>query len=107
MRRERALRIRKDLGFYTGEKINPRHPEDSYYYDPRQTAIIVNMGGRLCCLTSFGDLEYWPIDSRHEIHHDQTLRRLGNGRVVGKVSFSDGVAHGNVPNRALPHWVLK
>lgn len=92
----------------TGEKINPRHPEGARYYDAGQTAIIVDMGGgKLRCLTSFGDLDHWPVDSRHEIHHDQTRRRLGNGRVVGKVSFRDGVALGNVPNRALPHWVFK
>jgi len=42
-------------------------------------------GGRLRCLTSSGDLESWSIGSRHEIHHDQTFRRLGNGKVVGKV----------------------
>ena len=64
-------------------------------------------GGKLRCLTSFGDLESWPIGSRHEIHHDQTMRRLGNGKVVGKVSFSDYRTHGTVPNRALPHWVFK
>ena len=90
----------------TGKTMNPRRPEGAYYYDPGQTAIVVDMGGgKLRCLTSFGDLESWPIDSRHEIHHDQTFRRLGNGKVVGKVVH--GVAHGNVPNRALPHWVFK
>ncbi len=79
--------------------MNPRHSEGAYYYDPGQTAIIVDMGGgKLRCLTSFGDLESCTI---------QTLRRLGNGKVVGKVLFHDGIAHGNVPNRALPHWVFK
>ncbi|MDE3097320.1 MAG: hypothetical protein KGK07_15135 [Chloroflexota bacterium] len=92
----------------TGKTMNPRRPESAHYYDPSQTAIVVDVGGgRLRCLTSFGDLDDWAIDSRHEIHHDQTLRRLGNGKVVGKVTFADGVPHGNVPNRALPHWVFK
>ena len=92
----------------TGKTMNPSHPEGAFYFDPGQVAIIVDMGGgKLRCLTSFGDLESWPIGSRHEIHHDQTMRRLGNGKVVGKVSFSDYRTHGDVPNRELPHWVFK
>ncbi len=88
--------------------MNPRSPAGAYYFNPDQTAIIVDMGGgRLRCLTSFGDLEDWPIGSRHEIHHDQTFRCLGNGKVVGKVTFSDLAMRGEVPNRALPHWVFK
>lgn len=91
----------------TGSKMNPRHPEGATYYDPGQVAIIVDINGSLKCLTSFGDLGSWQIGSRHEIHHDQTMRRLGNGKVVGKVWYPDGAVEGNVPNRALPHWVFK
>lgn len=94
----------------TGTTINPSAPEDATYYDPEQTLLVVENDEThaLRALTSFGSLgASWSVGTVHEIHHDQTLRRLGWFKVVGVVDFRSGERTGKVPARKIPHYVFK
>jgi hypothetical protein len=92
----------------TGTRLNPSAPEDATYFDPDQLALVVvnDETGAFRVLTTFGE-SGWPIGETHEIHHDQTMRRLGRFRVVGRANFRTGEREGVVPNRKITHWVFK
>jgi hypothetical protein len=92
----------------TGAFMNPSRPEDAEYFDPGQVAYIVQDGSKFRVWTSFGDLgEKWNIGTFHDAKHDQTFRRLGYFKVIGKAVFATGEKTGNVPNRKLSHCVFK
>ena len=98
----------------TGTNMSPSKPESAPYYDRGQVAYVVDLAEsaleptRFRVLTSFGSLgDRLGLGSKIGIHHDQTLRRLGVGTVVGIVDFATGESQGYVPLRKVPHWVFK
>ena len=96
----------------TRSKMNPRHPETAQFYDQGQVAYVMRHvdSGALRLFTSFGDLgSAWAMGTVHLVHHDQTLRSAGWFEVVGKRDFRTGEDDvvGEVPDKALAHWVFK
>lgn len=92
----------------TGEKMNPSKPQDAYYYDERQVAVIVKSEkGTYRVLTTFGSGMNFVLGYKMSIRHDQTWNRLGVFTIVGAVSYETGEVIGDVPNKNLTHWVFK
>ena len=92
----------------TGSRINPARPDDAEYFDARLVAYVVRRNDKLSVITSFGSLsDAWQVGTIHEVHADQSRRRLGYAEVVGIKDFATGAAAGAVPNSKLSHWVFK
>lgn len=102
----------------TGQTMNPASPQDAMFFDAEATMIVVrkmNMAigevddkaSALRVFTTFGGVDdEWTIGTRHYIQHDQTMRDLGQFKVVG-IALPDGTTSGEVPSRKIKHWVFK
>lgn len=89
--------------------INPFSPAGATYYDEDQTILVVRGAPNpwtTRALTTFGSGSPFMIGDTMEIHHDQTLKRVGLVRIIGRVE-RDKALHGDVPDRKIPHWVFK
>lgn len=92
----------------TQTTMNPMRPRSATFYDTRQKAYILSSADRrrLRVLTSFGPAG-WMLGDTHECYDDATDAYMGMWTVVGTVHFKSGVQVGEVPDRELPHWVMK
>jgi len=88
----------------TGQRINPSAPEGAFYFDAGQTHYILDIAGKLRDYTSFGTLRI-AVGDRVEMRHDEG-RRLGTAKVIG-IRHYDGSWVGEIPAKAIPHWVAK
>jgi hypothetical protein len=96
----------------TGTTMNLTRPDRATYYDPGATAIVVRRLDRpgvqpYRVLTTFGVAPHeWAVGTKHDIRHDQTGSYLGHFEVTG-TRAPGGTTTGEIPARALPHWVFK
>lgn len=92
----------------THTTMNPAHPETAEFYDRDQVAYVLKReSGRLLVATSFGPLDQLETGRAYGFHHDQSGRFIGNLLVVGTADFSTGETTGEVPDRAIRHFVFK
>lgn len=92
----------------SGTKMNPTTPETAEYYDASLTGYVVRKvnSTSMRVITSYG-LFNWDLGTELGLVADQSMRYLGEFEIVAIVRFSTGETYGQVPNRALPHWVCK
>jgi hypothetical protein len=98
----------------TGTKINPVTPSLAEYFDPEATMLVLERlpygpgkAGSRVVATTFGPMSGHKLGETFEVRHDQTLRNLGEFKIIGMRFGNTAQCAGELPDQKLPHWVFK